>query len=266
MTNIIKNVPALWRVALPVIKPDAHKYDRGVAVIYGAPRMTGATRLAAMACARVGAGLVCVIAPEGTGDIYRRTLPAHIIVEDGGGTIADTRCRSVLFGSGWTEEDGAEHLFAIQKAMTLNHIKGIVLDAGAFLAAKGLSSSKFIATPHEGEFAKAFPDLVGDKMDKAQEAAARVGGIIVLKGPQTIVAGTGDPIVQDRSLPQLATGGTGDVLAGMIAGFVAQGMDLRLASAAAVWIHGEAAAQFGVGLVASDLPDVIPSVLQDILT
>lgn len=266
MSCIIENNPAVWRGRLPSVKPDSHKYDRGVVVIYGAPKMTGATRLAARAAARIGAGLVKVIASPGTGEIYRSTLHEEIIVLDDEAVLSDPRTSAVLFGPGWNEADGMAHLDVIRASLTRDHIKGVVLDAGAFLAAKGLSSSKMIVTPHEGEFAKAFPELLsGAKAEMAQEAAERMAGIVVLKGAQTIVAAKGhEAIVQDRPLPQLATGGSGDVLAGMIAGLIAQGMDLRIAAAAAVWIHGEAASRFGVGLVAGDLPEMIPTILNDL--
>jgi ADP-dependent NAD(P)H-hydrate dehydratase / NAD(P)H-hydrate epimerase len=266
MPYTIKNSPSLWREHLPAPKPDSHKYDRGVAVIYGAPKMTGATRLAARACTRMGAGLVKVIAPEGTGIIYRSTLHEEIIVMDDETVLDDPRTTAVLFGPGWNDADGSVHMEIIKGSLAHDHIRAVVLDAGAFLAAKDLFSPKLIVTPHEGEFARAFPDLSGEKAERTRAAAERLGGVVVLKGPQTIVAakGVAAVIVHDRPLPQLATGGTGDVLAGMITGLAAQGMDLRMAAAASVWIQGEAAARFGAGLLAGDLPDLVPAVLDDL--
>ncbi len=268
MTQILKNDPSLWRDALPVINPDAHKYDRGVAVIYGAPKMTGATRLAARACARMGAGLVKVIAPAGTGDIYRSTLHEEVIVVDEADFegLGDPRIGAVLFGPGFSKEDGVSRMGDIKVALGCEQIHGVVLDAGAFLNVNNIAGSlrKCALTPHEGEFAKVFSVLTGDKAERAEKAVKATGACVVLKGAQTVIAGKGETILQDRPLPQLATAGTGDVLAGMITGLIAQGMDNRMAAAASVWIHGEAAARFGVGLVASDLPDIIPAVLQDL--
>lgn len=251
---------------MPVLHTDDHKYDRGVAVIYGAPKMTGATRLAAMACARVGAGLVKVTAPSGTGEIYRKTLPAHLIVEDEADVMPDDpRIKAVLAGPGWSPEDGAEHLVLLQRLLS-DQSKTIILDAGAFLMLPDLppSAASVVMTPHEGEFAKVFPDLQGSKPNGAEEAVRRTGGVLVLKGPETLITDGQQLISNIADAPQLATAGTGDVLAGMIAGLIAQGMPPMAASCAAVWIHGQAARRYGKGMVASDLPDLIPAVLQDL--
>lgn len=264
--TILQNNPALWRDRLPAIDPQGHKYGRGIAVIYGAPGMTGATRLAARACARIGAGLVKVVAPDGTGEIYRSTLSEEIIVEDAPSFqgLGDVRIRAVLVGSGLRDADVNCGVIAL--ALKAAHINGIVLDAGAVAAWDGAGDlSRLVMTPHEGEFAVKFGAIDGaSKVKKAQEASARAQSIILLKGPQTVIAGKGDVIVQDRDVPELATAGTGDVLAGMITGLAAQGMEARWACAAAAWIHAEAASRFGRGMVASDLPEMIPAVLKDL--
>ncbi len=254
-----QNDPSLWRDKLPLHDPQGHKYGRGVAVIYGAPKMTGATRLAARACARMGAGLVKVIAPEGTGDIFRSTLHEEIIVEDAADFqgFTDARIKAVLMGSGCVPEDIDP--VAIE---AIRHMSGVVLDAGGIGYADKFTGA--VITPHEGEFSKIFPDIEGDKISRAEEAARRIRGVVVLKGAETVIAGAGDTIVQRRDVPELATAGTGDVLAGMITGLLAQGMELPWAAAAAVWIHAEAASRFGRGMVASDLPEMIPVVLQDL--
>lgn len=258
----LQNDPFLWRDKLPVHDPKGHKYGRGVAVIYGAPKMTGATRLAARACARTGAGLVKVVAPEGTGGIYRTSLHEEIIVEDIADFkgLSDERIRAVLTGSGCAAEDVDAN--AIAGAVLSPHIHGVVLDAGAIGYAHKFPGA--VVTPHEGEFSKIFPEIGGDKISRAQEAARRVQGTVVLKGAQTVVAGGGICLVQERDVPELATAGTGDVLAGMITGLIAQGMETVWAAAAAVWIHAEAASRFGRGMVAGDLPETIPAVLQDL--
>ncbi len=269
----IENHPSLWLKQFLKPSENQHKYDRGVAVIFGAPKMTGATRLAATACARIGAGMVKVVAPKGTGDIYSTSLPAHIVVvdyADSKDVLNDPRVRAVLMGPGCTPgRDVQTGLW--QDALSKGHINGVVLDAGGFsdfVAQNTKQSAKAILTPHDGEFQNAFPALItGEKIQKAQDVVKTVGGVMVLKGPQTVIAvqGDADVIVQNRPVPSLASAGTGDVLAGMIAGLVAQGMPLKSACAAAVWIHAECGAILGTGLVASDIPDVIPTVLPHLI-
>lgn len=260
--TFLQNSLSLWLDKLPSIDPKGHKYGRGIVVIYGAPEMTGATRLAARACARIGAGLVKVVAPEGTGEIYRSTLSEEIIVEDAAKFegLDDARIRAVLVGSGMRGED----VDCSVVAAALKGEKGVVLDAGAIAAWRGAGDPlRLVMTPHEGEFAKRFGSLDGaSKIDSARNASNEAQAIIVLKGPQTVIASGGEVVVQDRDVPELATAGTGDVLAGMITGLIAQGMDARWACAAAVWIHAEAAVRFGRGMVASDLPEMIPDVLK----
>ncbi|HBR67866.1 MAG TPA: NAD(P)H-hydrate dehydratase [Rhodospirillaceae bacterium] len=253
MANAIQaNNPDLWRGTFPRKRPDGHKYDSGLVQIFGAPKLTGATRLAAESCARVGAGLVCVLAPKGTGDIYRASLPAHILVYDS--DFWKERVSARLYGPGGL-------------AVKPDYKSKIptVLDADALYELPGTLGENFILTPHEGEFAHAFPDIQGTKIEKAQVAAKLTGAVMVLKGPETVITHPdGRTVVNTNATPALATAGSGDVLAGMIAGLVAQGMPPFEAACAAVWIHGEAAKRFGPGLVASDLPDLIPAVLRDL--
>lgn len=266
-----ENVPSLWSAAFPHKKAGEHKYTHGHVVISGAEKMTGATRLAAEACARIGAGLTTVIAPEGTGEIYRRNLAPHVIVEDRkNGIVAhlsDARRNAVLIGPG----AGRENVEELQKDVltTLEIKKIVVLDADAITVFEN-SREKFyitlnkkcILTPHDGEFARLFPDLTGLKTERAQAAAERTGAVIVLKGPDTVIAAPGrKPVINTNAPPWLATAGSGDVLAGMITGLAAQGMEPFDAACAAVWIHGEAARLFGEGLVAADISTRIPEIL-----
>ena len=261
------NQPSLWQHLIPVPDADSHKYSRGCAVIFAGSKMTGAARLAAASCARVGAGLVVCVAPEGSGDIYRISLPAHIIVEDFAKTsdhLNDARRNVALIGPG----AGAD------KKKVLNILetqKPCVLDADALTAFEGKPKElleqlhpRCVLTPHEGEFKKLFPDIGGSPLERAEKASARSGCTILLKGNMSVItAPEKEALFHDEPAPYLATAGSGDVLAGMITGFLAQGMEPFDATAASVYLHRAMGQFYGAGLVASDLPDLIPYVLKD---
>lgn len=246
--NLIENVPGLWASKLPHPKPDDHKYTRGLAFIYGAPELTGATRLAAESCAKMGAGMVTVLSPPGVLDVYRTSLPSHIVVRKGL-QWWDERVRAVLYGPG-----------GVAKIPPLRDVP-TVIDADGLARLPKKLHERCILTPHEGEFTRAFPGITGMREERAAEAARQTGAIVVLKGAETLIAHPDGRLAINRhASPYLATAGAGDVLAGMITGLLAQGMAPFWAACAAVWMHGDAGGKLGAGLVASDLPGVLPAV------
>ncbi len=260
------NTAAFWLSEFPVPSADGHKYGRGCAVVFGGEQMTGAARLAAMASMRIGAGLCVVSAPKNAVPIYSTALPAHIIVEefhDVKDTLSDERRNAALIGPG---------LGKGKKRVVLDVVhagRPVVLDADALTQfeddperfLKELPSTTVI-TPHEGEFLRLFPNIKGDRTKRALAAAEAAECVVVLKGAETVIAAPGRaPVVNKIDAPYLATAGSGDVLAGMITGLLAQGMDGYYAACAAVYLHAMAGQSFGAGLVASDLPDLIPSVV-----
>jgi NAD(P)H-hydrate repair Nnr-like enzyme with NAD(P)H-hydrate dehydratase domain len=254
MNDIIENAPKFWLETLPKKQPNQHKYDHGHALIYAAPELMGATTLAAQTCARIGTGLVTVLAPQDKADTYRCILPPHILVRTDP-TFDDKRVTAKLYGSG-----------GLSVEPDFNTSLPVVLDADALSVLPKRLAPNYILTPHQGEFDRAFPDIEGDRMQRVQIASKRLNCVIVLKGFETlIVSPDGRTVKNTHASPWLATAGSGDVLAGMITGLAAQKINLFDACCAAVWIHGECALQFGYYLVASDLPDLVPVVIKRIL-
>jgi hydroxyethylthiazole kinase-like uncharacterized protein yjeF len=256
-----ENRPKLWADLLPVPSRDGHKYDRGHALIYAAPELTGATRLAASACMRIGAGLVTVVARH-RADVYRASLPPSIMVRHKHPGMVKNMS-AVLVGPGGVAAEHADIAFAEHD--DCHH----VIDADAIDVACHLKvayGKPWVITPHQGEFDRVFPQLCGQREDRASEAARLTGAIVVLKGSSTIIAGPGgERVVSHHASPYLASAGTGDVLAGLITGLLAQSMPAFAACCVAVWVHAEAAKRFGPGLIASDIPDMVPSILTDLL-
>lgn len=243
--------------AFPRPAIDGHKYHRGHAVILGAPELTGATRLAAQACSRIGAGLVTVVAEE-SAEIYKVTLPPDIMVRPSIPEIVEV----VLGGSGGVPQE------AFTSLLESTELKARVFDADALQANTEFRylDDHCILTPHIGEFERMFGQINTEHDIAAARGAELSGAVIVLKSPKTIVAHpNGQLVINTHTSPYLAKAGTGDVLAGLITGLVSQGMPNFLASCAAVWIHGEAGIRLGVGLIASDLPEVIPQILHDLI-
>ena len=234
--------------------------------------MTGAARMAARAAARIGAGLTTLAVPEVAFSIYAAALTSIMVrplKQDGdlAELLSDPRFTAFLIGPGAGVTDATrETVLEILAAA-----RPVLLDADAIsvFASKTAELARAIRgpcvmTPHDGEFARLF-DLPGDKLSRARSAARQSGAVIVLKGADTVVAAPdGRAVVNTNAPASLATAGSGDVLGGLILGLLAQGMDPFLAAAAGVWVHGAAAAAFGPGLLAEDLPDLVPAVLRQL--
>lgn len=254
------NTPELWLDVFPRPLHDGHKYDRGHAVVVGAPELTGATRLAAEACSRAGAGLVTVVAAE-RGDVYRMALAPDIMVSE---DLAAVRrgATAYLLGPG-----GLPDAWELVVDVALSSAVA-VLDAAAIAEHANLRSSfaHRIVTPHEGEFAQAFPHAAGDRESRALQAASESGVIVVLKGAATLIAAPDGRLVRNTNAsPYLAKAGSGDVLAGFIAGLAAQGMPAYESACAAVWMHGELGRRIGPGLVSGDLVHRLPELLGELV-
>lgn len=264
------NHPALWGGTFPWPGADSHKYRRGHAVVVGGARMTGAGRLAARAALRAGAGLVTVACPTEAFVIYAAgcaSLIVHPVSDEADfqELLDDPRRNAILIGPGGGRGAGtrARVLAALEAG------KACVIDADALTtfadrpeALLDRLDDRCLLTPHEGEFGRLF-DLDGDKLARARAAAADSGAVVLLKGADTVVAAPdGRATINAGAPPWLATAGAGDVLAGIALGLIAQGMPTFEAASAAAWLHGEAAAAFGPGLISDDLPDALPGVLR----
>jgi hydroxyethylthiazole kinase-like uncharacterized protein yjeF len=270
------NAPSLWARSFPVPRVDGHKYARGHAVVVsGALASTGAARLAARGALRGGAGLVTIASPrEALAVNAASNLAVMVRPVDGAdelaGFLSDPRRNAVVLGPGGGV--GREMRELVLAALAGE--RAVVLDADALtsfadepqalLAAMRKRPQVTILTPHEGEFVRLFKAMVGEarsKLEKARIAAEEAGAVVLLKGPDTVVAAPdGRAAIATNAPPWLATAGSGDVLAGLVAGALAQGMPGFEAAAAAVWLHGEAGAEAGPGLIAEELPDVMPKV------
>lgn len=270
--HITENTPENWQHLLPFSLPEtAHKYDRGHLVIIGGANMTGAARLAARAARRAGAGLVTLNVPKSAVDIYRAGDPGNIVEErtDNAAMLADHRRNTILIGPGLGTDAKTRALVTTALA---TEDRRFVLDADALTAfaddAENLLDrldGRAVITPHEGEFRRLF-DFDGDKLSRARQAARACGAVVLLKGADTIIASPDGRAAINANAPKwLGTAGSGDVLAGITAGFIATGMPIFEAASAAVWCHGAAATAFGPGLIAEDLADMLPHVFQQLM-
>lgn len=271
------NHPSLWQSLLP--RPDAHshKYRRGYALIQGGYPVTGAARLAALAAARVGAGMTAIAVPDSALPIYASQLLSIMAKpysnQAGLDTlIADPRISAYLTGPG-AGVNAQTHTTTLRMLQTG---KPVVLDADALTAFANQSgelkqniSGPCVCTPHDGEFASLLnmqpSDQHAERIQQTRQAAQQLHAVVLLKGANTIIAAAdGRTVINNNAPPTLATAGAGDVLAGLITGLLAQGMPAFEATAAAAWIHGRAATIFGPGLIAEDIPELIPTVLGEL--
>jgi len=268
--RLSENDPALWLSRYPWPRSDGHKFDRGHAVVLGGAHMTGAARLAARAARRIGAGLVSIASPAESFAIYAGADPGNIVIPmekeaDFADLLSDPRRNAVLTGPGAGVSDSTRN-----RVMTaLDAGKATVIDADALTSFADHSDSLFqrltdrcLLTPHAGEFKRLF-GIEGDKLSQARQAAARCGAAVLLKGADTVVASPDwRAVINTNAPPDLATAGSGDVLAGLSLGLISQGVPAFEAGAAAAWLHGAAAQEFGPGLIAEDLAETIPAVLR----
>lgn len=276
-----ENIPQAWRESFPVPQVDAHKYARGhTLVVSGDIATTGAARMSARAALRAGAGLVTLATPRDALAVNAAALTAVMVRTMDGAIefaemLGDKRLNSLVIGPG--AGVGPRTRDFVLTALSAK--RALVLDADAltsfaqapdrlFEAIKASHGAQVILTPHEGEFPRVFSDISNkhpfrSKLERVRAAAERSGAVVLLKGPDTVVASPeGRATIAANAPPWLATAGAGDVLAGIIAGLLAQGVRAFEAASMGVWMHGEAAREAGPGLIAEDLPEVLPAVFR----
>ena len=276
-----ENVPQSWQKSFPVPDIDGHKYARGHAVVLsGELASTGAARLAARGALRAGAGLVTMASPRDALVVNAAALTAVMVraidnVIQFAELLDDRRLNSIVLGPG--AGVGGRTRDLVHTALSAK--RGLVLDADAltsfaeepgrlFESIKASHDPQVVLTPHEGEFPRLFSDISNkhpgrSKLERVRDAAERCGAVVLLKGPDTVVASPdGRASIASNAPPWLATAGAGDVLAGIIAGVLAQGVAAYEAACIGVWMHGEAAREAGPGLIAEDLTEVLPAVFR----
>ncbi|AYM81302.1 MULTISPECIES: NAD(P)H-hydrate dehydratase [Agrobacterium tumefaciens complex] len=269
---VAENHPLVWRDALPASDIETHKFRRGHLTVFSGPaHATGASRMTALAALKAGAGIVTVAAPRRALDVLSVTLTAvmNAPMDDADDLrlwLDDRRHGAFVLGPGFGDLEKARQF------VSLLGDRAAVLDADAITAFKDYAETlfervtsgagKFVLTPHEGEFARLFPDLAADgtlsKIEKAQAASARSGAVLIYKGADTVIAAPdGRALVNTNAPASLATAGSGDVLAGIIGALLAQGAPAFEAAAAGVWLHGQAGHRAGDGMTAEDLAHAV---------
>jgi hydroxyethylthiazole kinase-like uncharacterized protein yjeF len=274
---LTENTPAMWGGKFPWPQAEGHKYSRGhCVVVSGQMHATGAARLAARAALRVGAGLVSVASPLEALAVNAAHLTAIMLKPFEGARglsdlLLDKRMTTVVIGPGLGVSGETREL--VQTVLAGPPYKKVVLDADALSSFEDDPEALFnrlrpgaaILTPHDGEFERLFPGLLEDsasRLEAVRAAAERCGAVVLLKGSDTVIARPDGSVTINANAPAtLATAGSGDVLAGLIGGLFAQGMEAGSAAAAAAWLHGDAAGRFGPGLIAEDIAEILPESL-----
>ncbi|RCK21239.1 hypothetical protein TH8_17425 [Thalassospira profundimaris] len=268
--NCWRNDPVLWRAGIHWPGLDGHKYHRGHLLAFGGAAMTGATRLVARAARRSGVGLLTVVSDPAVLPIYGADSPGVMTAPIGQieTLLNDCRHNAFVIGPGYGVGDDTRSLVL----KLLHQCRSTVLDADALTSFADDPSTLCFAvqgptvlTPHEGEFGRLFPDIEGDKLTRARAAAKRSGATVLIKGADTVIAAPdGRAAISAIEAPWLATAGSGDVLAGIICGLMAQGMEMFDAACMGVWLHGRCGADIGPGLIAEDIPDHLPVILREL--
>ncbi len=277
-----ENVPGTWGASFPVPQADGHKYARGHAVIVsGDIASTGAARLAARGALRAGAGLATLASPRDALAVNAAALTAVMV------RAVDTRDRVRRTDRRQApqrlrDRSGRRHRRAHPRFRSHRAVGQQASGAGCRCAdelcrragapvrvrSRRRRITQVVLTPHEGEFPRLFSDIsnkhpLRSKLERVRDAAERSGAVVLLKGPDTVVASPdGRATIAANAPPWLATAGAGDVLAGMIAGLLAQGVPAFEAASIGVWMHGEGAREAGPGLIAEDLSEVLPAVFR----
>ena len=277
--TMFANGPALWGKSFPVPRLDGHKYSRGHAVVVsGGVSFTGAARLAARGALRAGAGLVTLASPRDALAVNAAaSLAVMVRAVDGADELrrllADQRLNAIALGPGLGVGAATRDLVAA----ALDGERAAVLDADALTsfaeepdalwrAIRLRAGRPVVLTPHQGEFGRLFKNAMQSseyesKVGSARAAAEMAGAVVLLKGADTVIAAPdGCAGICENAPAWLATAGSGDVLAGMIAGLLAQGMPAFEAACAGAWLHGETGNEAGPGLISEDLPEVLPQV------
>ena len=270
---IFENHPDNWKEKFPWPNQKSHKYTRGYTLIICGEKLTGATRLAARGAARIGCGLLCLAVPKTRFEIYSVENPIALIEtiekdDDLDKILKDKRINTVLLGPGLgTDKKKIKLILKIVKEKKRN----VVLDADAlknnFKKILLKKKTNIVITPHQGEFSNILQSLKIKKNKSDFEISTKLSKKekinLILKGSTTLICSQdGRVAINNNASPFLATGGSGDVLSGMITGLISQKMDIFDACCAAVWIHGEIAKVKGPGLIAEDLPEMIPNILK----
>lgn len=251
---------------------DSHKYARGHAMVVSGPALrTGAARLTAQAALGVGAGLVTILGSrEALAEHAAHVTAIMLREQDKAFSAIDDRVRALAIGPG--AGNGSE--LAEDVTHLLDRKIPILLDADALTAFEARPETLFallhdaaVLTPHAGEFARLFPDLtLTDRQEAARQASARAGAVLLLKGAETIIAAPDGRMAMNRhASPWLATAGSGDVLAGLICGLLAQATPPFEAAAMAAWLHGDLGLCGGPGLTADNMLAHLPLVLRGCL-